>query len=115
MKGLSSILLHPVLFKLSGGFGGAMVDIEIPGFAKFHFAHLVLDVNGTIAKDGQLLDGVAELLAQLQPKLAIHLVTADTHGNQETIDRALSLKSCPNPGARSSKSQAQLYRRTGRR
>ena len=92
MKGLSSILLHPVLFKLSGGFGGAMVDIEIPGFAKFHFAHLVLDVNGTIAKDGQLLDGVAELLAQLQPKLAIHLVTADTHGNQETIDRALSLK-----------------------
>ena len=69
-----------------------MIEIDIPGFARFHFAHLVLDVNGTIARDGQLLDGVAELLAQLQPKLAIHLITADTHGNQEIIDRQLSLK-----------------------
>ena len=93
MKELSNFLLHPVLFKLSSSFGGgAMVEIEIPGFAKFHFAHLVLDVNGTIARDGLLLDGVTELLAQLQPKLTIHLITADTHGNQEIIDRTLSLK-----------------------
>ena len=93
MKRFPSFLLHPVSLKLSDSFGGGdMVEIEIPGFTKFHFAHLVLDVNGTIAKDGQLLDGVAELLAQLQPKLAIHLITADTHGNQEIIDRTLSLK-----------------------
>jgi P-type E1-E2 ATPase len=68
-----------------------MIEVEIPGFTRFHFAHLVLDVNGTIAKDGQLIQGVAELLATLGSRLNIHLITADTHGNQEKIDRQLSL------------------------
>ena len=68
-----------------------MIEIEIPGYTKFHFEHLVLDVNGTIAKDGRLIEGVYELLAALRPELQIHMVTADTHGNQETIDRSLSL------------------------
>lgn len=69
-----------------------MIEIEIPGFVKFKFEHLVLDVNGTIAKDGKLLEGVAPLLSQLRPSLAIHLVTADTHGLQEVIDVTLALK-----------------------
>ena len=69
-----------------------MIDIEVPGYKRYRFEHLVLDVNGTIAKDGKLLDGVAELLAELRGFLDIHLVTADTHGNQEAIDNALSLK-----------------------
>jgi len=69
----------------------AVIEIEIPGFTTFRFLHLVLDVNGTIAKDGQLIDGVAELLMELRSKLDIHLVTADTHGTQETLDRLLGL------------------------
>ena len=69
-----------------------MIEIEIPGFKQFHFEHLVLDVNGTIAKDGLLIEGVAELLAELGSGLSIHLITADTHGHQEAIDRILSLK-----------------------
>ena len=68
-----------------------MIEIEIPGLKIFHFEHLVLDVNGTIAKDGRLLKGVKELLTELSPRLSIHLITADTHGNQEMIDRMLSL------------------------
>jgi len=67
-----------------------MIDIEVPGFRRFHLEHLVLDVNGTIAMDGRLLEGVAELIGELRSRLAVHLVTADTHGCQETIDRALS-------------------------
>jgi soluble P-type ATPase len=69
-----------------------MIEIDIPGYKKFRFKHLVLDVNGTIAKDGQLLKGVAELLKELGSMLIVHLITADTHGNQEIIDAALSLK-----------------------
>jgi soluble P-type ATPase len=69
-----------------------MIDIDVPGYKRFRLEHLVLDVNGTIAKDGKLLDGVADLLAELRSFLDIHLVTADTHGNQEGIDKALSLK-----------------------
>jgi len=70
-----------------------MIEIEIPGFKSYHFEHLVLDVNGTIAKDGLLLEGVRESLSELRPRLEIHLVTADTHASQGMIDKALSLTS----------------------
>ena len=69
-----------------------MIEIEVPGFTRYRLQHIVLDVNGTIAKDGQLLEGVKELFAQLRPKLDIHLVTADTHGGQKIIDETLDLK-----------------------
>ena len=68
-----------------------MIEISIPGGAAFRFQHLVLDVNGTIAKDGNLIDGVAELLKELRARLDIHMITADTHGRQEVINKQLNL------------------------
>jgi P-type E1-E2 ATPase len=68
-----------------------MIEIEIPGGVAYRFQHLVLDVNGTIAKDGILLSAVQELLAKLRTHLDIHLITADTHGNQDSIDRSLGI------------------------
>jgi P-type E1-E2 ATPase len=69
-----------------------MLEIQIPGLASYQFEHLVSDVNGTIAKDGLLLDGVADLFAKLSSRLKIHLITADTHGLQEAIDAKLGLQ-----------------------
>jgi len=66
-----------------------MIEVEIPGYAKLQLQHLVLDVNGTIAKDGLLLEGVKELFEELSSRMDIHLITADTHGRQETIDGIL--------------------------
>ncbi len=68
-----------------------MIEVEIPGLATFRFKHLVLDVNGTIAKDGQLIEGVPELLSELRGKLDAHLITADTHGSQDILDKRLGL------------------------
>ncbi|MBN1567841.1 MAG: HAD hydrolase family protein [Acidobacteria bacterium] len=68
-----------------------MIEIEVPGFATFRFQHLVLDANGTISLDGRLMEGVPELIKELRSKLDIHLVTADTQGTQEIIDRVLNL------------------------
>ena len=68
-----------------------MNEILIPGYKTFRFQHLVLDVNGTIAKDGQLIEGIEELLTELRSQLEIHLITADTHGGQEVIDHRLDL------------------------
>ena len=68
-----------------------MIEIEIPGNRTLRLAHLVLDVNGTLAIDGLLLPGIAERLSDLQPRIQIHLLTADTHGRQEEIDRQLGL------------------------
>lgn len=68
-----------------------MIEITIPGFKTLAIAHLVLDVNGTLALDGKLLPGVAKQLAALRSQVQIHLVTADTHGRQAEIDRQLGL------------------------
>jgi soluble P-type ATPase len=57
-----------------------MIEIDIPGYRKVGFEHLVLDFNGTLACDGLLMDGVRERLTALSKHLSIHVVTADTFG-----------------------------------
>lgn len=58
-----------------------MLRLEVPGASPFLLEHLVLDYNGTLAVDGELLPGVAERLAGLAATLAVHVVTADTFGS----------------------------------
>jgi P-type E1-E2 ATPase len=60
-----------------------MLQISVPGKAEFRFEWLVLDLNGTLALDGELVEGVAERLAKLRENLLIVLLTADTHGTAE--------------------------------
>lgn len=57
-----------------------MIIIEIPGYRTLSIAHLVLDYNGTIAEDGELIEGVAELLGAIAERCRVHVVTADTFG-----------------------------------
>jgi soluble P-type ATPase len=57
-----------------------MLEIEIPGYGTLHLEHLVLDYNGTLACDGELLAGVRERLEALSGRLHIHILTADTFG-----------------------------------
>jgi soluble P-type ATPase len=60
-----------------------MLHIEIPGQPPLTLRHLVSDLNGTLAVDGVLLSGVASRLARLSASLAVHIVTAGTHGGLE--------------------------------
>jgi P-type E1-E2 ATPase len=61
-----------------------MIEITIPGYRELQFANLVLDYNGTLACDGQLLPGVAERLNTLSEQVKIHVLTADTFGSVES-------------------------------
>jgi soluble P-type ATPase len=70
-----------------------MIEINIPGRANLNLEHLVMDVNGTIAVDGVLIDGVLDRINSLHGMLTIHLLTANTHGGQDQIDAALNLRS----------------------
>jgi len=90
-----------------------MLEIEIPGLATFRLRHLVLDVNGTIAQDGELLPQVKELLAALSADVAIHLITADTHGKQETIDRLLDLAAVRIPLQNQAQAKLDFIERLG--
>jgi len=65
------------------GGGRVMIEINIPGFGSLELDHLVLDYNGTMALDGQLIEGVSERLIALARKITIHVLTADTFGRVE--------------------------------
>ncbi|MDX9845964.1 MAG: HAD hydrolase family protein [Tenuifilaceae bacterium] len=60
-----------------------MIRIGIPSREPVFAEHLVLDYNGTLALDGQLLEGVSELLGRLSQHLSVHVITADTFGTVE--------------------------------
>jgi len=60
-----------------------MIEINIPGFGSLELDHLVLDYNGTMALDGQLIEGVRERLIALAREITIHVLTADTFGRVE--------------------------------
>ncbi len=68
-----------------------MIELSIPGRGSLRLQHLVSDVNGTLAIDGVLVEGLARRIASLQDRLSVHLLTADTHGRQAVIDSQLSL------------------------
>lgn len=68
-----------------------MIQFNVPGLGEYRLEHLVMDVNGTLAVDGELIEGVALKLSTLQGLVRIHLLTADTHGKQYRIDQQLGL------------------------
>jgi len=55
--------------------------IEIPYYKTLQLEHVVLDYNGTIAKDGQLKVEVKTLLPTLCEGYTVHVITADTFGS----------------------------------
>jgi len=69
-----------------------MIELNIPGRGLIQLEHLVCDVNGTLAVDGQLPEGVKQRLSALSDRLTLHLLTADIHGKQNIIDHQLNLK-----------------------
>ncbi len=69
-----------------------MIELTIPGRGPLRIEHLVTDVNGTLAVDGILIDGLSKRITSLRDRLKIHMLTADTHGRQASIDGQLNLK-----------------------
>jgi soluble P-type ATPase len=66
------------------------LEISIPGRGTYQLQHLVLDVNGTVACGGQLIEGVRERLQALRASgWQVHWITADTRGRQALLDEEL--------------------------
>jgi P-type E1-E2 ATPase len=66
-----------------------MIRIDIPHRGLVELHHAVFDINGTLAVDGKPLPKVATSLKSLAAFLAIHLLTAGTHGNVEELEETL--------------------------
>jgi P-type E1-E2 ATPase len=69
-----------------------VIEVEIPGRGTLRLTQLVLDLNGTIALDGELLPGVAERVAALRGALGIRIASADTFGGLDAIAEALGVQ-----------------------
>jgi P-type E1-E2 ATPase len=90
-----------------------MIELNIPGCGLLSLKHRVTDVNGTLAVDGILIDGLAKRIANLSDRLEIHLLTADTHGKQTTIDQQLNLTAVRIQPGNESSQKAEYVRKLG--
>ncbi|HSO13143.1 MAG TPA: hypothetical protein VLT51_12260 [Anaerolineales bacterium] len=90
-----------------------MIELNIPGRGSLRLEHLVTDVNGTLAVDGQLIEGVAKRIEHLKNQLTIHMLTADTHGKQVSIDQQLDLTAVRIQPGNESKQKADYVRQLG--
>ncbi len=90
-----------------------MIELNIPGFGTLKLEHLVTDVSGTLSLDGQLLDGVSRSLRNLRDRLEIHLITADTHGRQATIDQQLGIQAVRTAPGDEAEQKAAYVRQLG--
>ncbi len=57
------------------------MTIKIPNYKTLTLTNIVLDYNGTIAKDGVLKEEVMPLLKTLTSLYSVHVITADTFGS----------------------------------
>ena len=79
-----------------------MITIEIPGREKLmQISSVVLDYNGTIARDGQLLPEAAERIRALSGQADVYVLTADTYGNvrKQCEGMNVKVKTFPKDGA----------------
>lgn len=66
-----------------------MIQINIPGRKTLEITCVVLDYNGTVARDGVLLNAAAERIRALTALVPVYILTADTYGTVEAQCRGL--------------------------
>ena len=75
-----------------------MLTVDIPGRGRLEIAHLVLDLNGTLAVGGIVPDAVVDRLRALSNDIGVHVVTADTFGTAARLHgRGIQIQVLP-PG-----------------
>lgn len=91
-----------------------MIELTIPGWGEVCVAHLVLDYNGTLAKDGILLPGVGPRLEELHRRgVSLHIITADTNGTVAAQCAALPVEVLVFDGSAVAREKAALVERLG--
>jgi P-type E1-E2 ATPase len=68
------------------------IEADIPGFGQLRLEHVALDVNGTLAVEGVLVEGVEARLRELTGKLTVHLLSGDTYGRTDEVAATLGVQ-----------------------
>jgi P-type E1-E2 ATPase len=89
-----------------------MFTVDIPGRGRLEIAHLVLDLNGTLAVDGVVPDAVVTRLRASSDAVRVHVVTADTFGTAARL-RGLDMQVQVLPPGDHVEAKAALVRALG--
>ena len=78
-----------------------MIRIDVPGRDVLDIEHVLMDYNGTIAVDGLLADGAAELIRKIAQNAHVAVLTADTYGsvNSQCDPLGVEVVTFPRAGA----------------
>jgi soluble P-type ATPase len=90
-----------------------MIEISIPGHKKLLLSFLVLDYNGTIARDGRVIEGVRARLQELAGGVEIHVITADTFGGVRDELAGIPCRLTVIPGEDQARAKADFVRHLG--
>ncbi len=92
----------------------SLIELDIEGFRGLRLAHLVLDVNGTLALDGDLLPGVSERVGVLRDAVDVQLLSSDTYGRLEDVAATLEIAATRlEPGKDEAEQKADFVRALG--
>lgn len=86
--------------------------LEIPGKPTLAIDHLVFDFNGTLAVDGEVSQGVQELIGQLAQQFDLIIATADTFGTAAQVAKEMGITL---EVVKSAQDKVNLVRRLGER
>jgi P-type E1-E2 ATPase len=90
-----------------------MLKLDIPTHGLFHLEYLLLDLNGTIALDGELLPGFSAHLGRLKNILEPWLISADTQRTLAVIADSLSIRSKRLDSGEEARQKADLVKELG--
>lgn len=69
-----------------------MIEVNIPGRRVYRLRHLVVDLNGTLSLDGNMIEGVPERIGILEGLVDVTIVTADTRGRAQELAQGLPVR-----------------------
>lgn len=63
--------------------------IDIPNYGILQIENIILDYNGTFAKDGKPIDEAVTLINELAEGFKVYVLTADTYGTAKRLQDSL--------------------------
>ena len=91
-----------------------MLKITIPGKASYELHYLLLDMNGTIALDGEVIEGVRERIQRASELLKVFVLTADTFGTASRLSEQLTVETRLIKRGREDSQKLGLLKRLGK-
>lgn len=68
------------------------INIDVPFMEELNIQHIVFDMNGTLAVDGEIPASIKEKLSLLAQKANLYLITADTFGTAAEQVKEIPIK-----------------------